>query len=280
MECQYCHKVLSSKLALTRHQKTTKSCLVIQKKEPTNYKCMCGATFSLKQGLTRHKTICHQEVHKQQIETETEELRNQLRTSHRELEDAQSKIKHLEAQLELSEKITDHYFKLTETLANTPTTTNNTINNTIKVENLNILDTEKFEEYSSNLTIEHVKRGAKGYAQYAIEYPLKNKLYCSNYKDRIILYKNPQGQIITDPKLISLMPKFFTSILKQNQKLTDENGDSVNKDEDHKKFLGSAEREGLSENIEKQHNVIIVNLAKGDNNKFGSRFIEGYMCIL
>ena len=264
MKCQYCNKVLSSKSALNHHQKTTKSCLVIQNKSTDKFKCICGATFSAKSVLVTHKLVCRGEVNNKEIETENQELKNQL-------EDAQSKIKHLEAQLQLSEKITDHYFKLTETLANTPTTTNNTINNTIKVENLNILDTEKFEEYSSNLTLEHILRGAKGYAQYAIEYPLKNKLYCSNYKDRITLYKNPEGQIITDPKLISLMPKFFTSILKQNQKLTDEHVDSIN--EKHK-TQSKPERDGLSFEVNRQHNVLIVNLADGKDNKFGSSFIE------
>ena len=33
MECQYCKKVLNSKIALTKHQKSTKSCLVIQEKD-------------------------------------------------------------------------------------------------------------------------------------------------------------------------------------------------------------------------------------------------------
>ena len=112
MECQYCHKVLSSKLALNRHQQSTKSCLVIQEKEPTNYKCICGATFSLKQCLIRHKLNCRGEINNNKLKTATEELRNQLRTSHEELEEAQNQNKHLESQLQL---LKDQNFTLMET---------------------------------------------------------------------------------------------------------------------------------------------------------------------
>ena len=91
MECQYCNKVLSSTSALNHHQKTTKSCLVIQDKSTERFKCQCGATFSAKSVLVTHKLVCRGVINNKKLETETEELRNQLITSHRELEEAQSK---------------------------------------------------------------------------------------------------------------------------------------------------------------------------------------------
>ena len=112
MKCQYCNKVLSSKSALNHHQKTTKSCLVIQNKSTDKFKCICGATFSTKSVLVTHKLVCRGEVNNKEIETENKELKNQLRTSHEELKEAQNQHKHLESQLQL---LKDQNFTLMET---------------------------------------------------------------------------------------------------------------------------------------------------------------------
>lgn len=58
MECQYCKKVLNSKIALTKHQKTTKYCLIIQGKATDLYKCPCGTAFTSKTTLTQHQATC------------------------------------------------------------------------------------------------------------------------------------------------------------------------------------------------------------------------------
>jgi hypothetical protein len=55
------------------------------------------------------------------------------------------------------------------------------------------------------LTIEHIKKGASGYAEYALE-------GCVDYSRRKIKFKDIEGNIITDPEMTKLAPMFFDSI--------------------------------------------------------------------
>ena len=64
--CEYCNKNFNSKSNLTRHQKTTKSCILIQKEKFNiggenilTYSCKyCNKNFTSKQGLNSHLGIC------------------------------------------------------------------------------------------------------------------------------------------------------------------------------------------------------------------------------
>ena len=60
-----------------------------------------------------------------------------------------------------------------------------------------------------HLTIDHIKKGAEGYAEYALEYPLKDKLLCSDFSRRKVKFKDKDGNIITDPEMTNLARKFF-----------------------------------------------------------------------
>ena len=61
--CQYCGAEFKRSGDLTRHQKSAKRCMAIQREqglfvaEPA-HKCECGETFYLRYDLTRHKTKC------------------------------------------------------------------------------------------------------------------------------------------------------------------------------------------------------------------------------
>lgn len=59
------------------------------------------------------------------------------------------------------------------------------------------------------LTIEHIKKGAEGYAEYALEYPLKDRLLCSDYSRRKVKFKDNDGNVITDPEMTTLARKFL-----------------------------------------------------------------------
>ena len=165
MEYQYCKKVLNSKIALTKHQKSTKSCLVIQGKDIDIYKCPCGSTFCSKTILVQHQRTCGKTLKEQLKESQSEnnnlkkQLKNQLQGSQSEIINLKNqlekaKTEYLESKLEASEKINEHYFKLTDTLARKDTTI--TINNTI-IENLKPLDIDKLCDYSDNLSLEHIQ---------------------------------------------------------------------------------------------------------------------------
>jgi hypothetical protein len=88
-----------------------------------------------------------------------------------------------------------------------PTTTNKTqINNFIQ--QLQPVTEDKLKESVSNLTI---KKGPEGYAQYALEYPLKDKIICVDYSRRKVKFKDKDGNVITDPEMTGLTTKFFNS---------------------------------------------------------------------
>ena len=92
-----------------------------------------------------------------------------------------------------------------------PTTTNKTqVNNFIQ--NMQPISSEQLSGHTSNLTIEHIKKGASGYAEYALEYPLKDRVVCVDYSRRKLKFKNKDGDLITDPEMAKLAPMFFESI--------------------------------------------------------------------
>ena len=61
--CQYCQAEFERPRDLTRHQKTARYCLAIQKDQgltvpEPSHKCKCGETFHLKHHLTQHHHSC------------------------------------------------------------------------------------------------------------------------------------------------------------------------------------------------------------------------------
>jgi hypothetical protein len=59
--------------------------------------------------------------------------------------------------------------------------------------------------------LEHTK-GASDYAEYALEYPLKDRIVCVDYSRRKMKFKDKDGDLITDPEMVKLAPMFFNSI--------------------------------------------------------------------
>jgi hypothetical protein len=70
-----------------------------------------------------------------------------------------------------------------------------------------------------NLTIDHIIKGPEGYAEYALEYPLKDRMVCSDYSRRKVKFKDNNGVVITDPEMTVLAVKFFESIKEKNKEL-------------------------------------------------------------
>jgi hypothetical protein len=79
---------------------------------------------------------------------------------------------------------------------------------------------EHIREQVKNLTIDHIKKGALGYSEYFLEYPLKERVICTDYARRKIKYKNEQGEIISDPEMSNLSDLLFKSIKDRNRELT------------------------------------------------------------
>ena len=80
-------------------------------------------------------------------------------------------------------------------------------------------------ENSKFLTVEHILRGPEGYADYALSYPLNNRLiidddyYDSEHKVEFLKYKDFNGDIIVDIDGLLLGKMIFDSLNDQKKKL-------------------------------------------------------------
>ena len=107
-----------------------------------------------------------------------------------------------------------------------PTTTNKTQINTY-IQNMEPVTKEHLVNNVKHLTIDHIKKGVEGYAEYALEYPLKDRVVCSDYSRRKVKFKDSDGNIITDPEMTTLAKKFFQSIHEKNNELIRESANEL-----------------------------------------------------
>ena len=212
MECLDCKNIFKSKYSLQHHRKTAKYCLKLRGKKNDNYKCTgCNKNSTDKFNFKRHKLNCQGLITNIKIEMLEKEIINITNTKNEIILKLESQLQNIQKQM------VDIYMKAVSRPITA--TTNNTINNNQKILNLLPLTEKHFEEQAEFLNIEHIKNGAEGYAQYAVEFPLKNRIMCSDYARRKIKYKDNEGNIITDPEMSKISQKLFKAIENQNDTL-------------------------------------------------------------
>lgn len=203
MDCEYCKNKFTTISSLNNHKKTAKYCLEKRKKTVIFICNLCDKSFSSKYGLSKHLTSCQETYniikHKidQQHKIQIYELKNQIQNLQNKLENIAIKA------------------------VQRPTTTNNMnktqINNFIQ--KMEPITHKHLSDHTPHLTIEHIQKGASGYAEYALEYPLKDRIACVDYGRRKIKFKDNEGKVITDPEMIKLAPMFFESIKSKSSEL-------------------------------------------------------------
>lgn len=220
MDCKYCEHSFKTKSIMKHHQKTAKYCLEIQQKCGHKvkyiYKCdYCQKNLSQKIDLDRHYLSCgirKETLIQNKFECQITDLKTQLTTLEFQLNEQRQRY---EKQIkELQDKLENVAIKAVQR----PTTSNKTqINNYIQ--NMKPVTEEHLINNVQHLTIEHIKKGPEGYAEYALEYPLKDRMLCSDYSRRKVKFKDKDGNIITDPEMTTLARKFFNSIKEKNKEL-------------------------------------------------------------
>ena len=205
MECQFCHNVFSNKQNLNSHQKKAKYCLKLQGKTiNTEYKCDgCSKTFTIKGNLIKHQKICRNDVRNDRLLEENEEYKKQIII----LED---RNKNLEKQLL---NLQERYDNLSLTAVKRPVN-NNTKNIHINnfIQKMEPLRVEDIEESVPMLTLDHHVKGAEGYAEYALEFPFKDKIVCVDVNRNKIKYKDGEGNVIEDVGFRKMMTKMCESL--------------------------------------------------------------------
>jgi hypothetical protein len=209
--CEFCKGEFSSTKALKLHIKSAKYCL--QKRgQNILYKCEgCEKVVSTKHTLKLHKEKCIIFREQNLVEKYENIIKEQKKDFLEQLSSKDIQIQELQNKLE----------NIAIKAVSKPTTVNNTNNSRVNqiINNLTPITTEHLTEHAQFLTLEHIKDGASGYAKYALEYPLKDKIICVDYARRKVKYKDEEGNLVDDPEMTKLAKKFFMAIETYNNNL-------------------------------------------------------------
>ena len=214
--CIFCNSELSSEASLRHHQKKAKFCLSKQNLETiTEYKCeFCDNSYTTNRRLKAHQESClPYNLNKVHIE-----YKKLIDEQEKTILEQKNQIKELQDKLE---NVAIH-------AVSRPTTS--TIKNTQinYIQQMKPVIDDELKDNAQNLTIDHILKGPEGYAQYALDYPLKDRVCCVDYARRKVKFKDPNGNVITDPEMSTLATKFFQSIKDKNKDLIIEYGTKLN----------------------------------------------------
>ena len=190
--CKYCEHKFNTISLLTRHQKRAAYCRQLQGIGVEVYDCDCGKKYTLKASLQRHKKVCTQSTGVQ-LEKQEELL--------------------LKVIDKYSEMVKDLQLQITE-LATKSNQTNNNNNRNMVMQNLQPITDDDLQEHLEVLSLDFIQQGAKGYADFAGNYPLKDKVLCTDRSRKRIRYKNASGELTDDGR--SLAKRFFQAISERN----------------------------------------------------------------
>lgn len=210
MECLHCNNKFSCLSSLNNHMKNARYCLNKRNIKKDSFKCTkCTKTFTSKMNCDSHINKCGESI--QQLKTKLVILSKVNESYIQQLNDKNVLIKDLQDKLE----------NIAIKAVQRSTTTNNVnktqINNIIQ--KMEPVTSKHLIDNTPNLTIEHIQKGASGYAEYALEYPLKERIVCVDYARRKIKFKDNVGNLITDPEMARLAPMFFESIKNKSSEL-------------------------------------------------------------
>ena len=202
--CKHCKKSCSTKSNLNYHIKNTKYCLNIQG-NINDIKCeYCDNSFGSKRIQKNHLSKCTEFLlHKNSVKYD-----EQIKFLQLELIKKEVTIKELQDKLE----------NIAIKSVSRATTTNKTqINNYIQ--QLQPVTDDHFNDSAQYLTIEHILKGAEGYANFALQNSLQDRMLCVDYSRRKVKFKDKDGHIIVDPEMTELATKLFKSIKEKNNEL-------------------------------------------------------------
>ena len=116
-----------------------------------------------------------------------------------------------------------------------------------------------------NLTLEHHAKGAEGYAEYALEFPFKDKIVCVDVSRNKIKYKNEDGDVIEDVGFRKMMVKLCEALKGRSYDLSQEHYERLSdkfteKELDDYNFLETA--------------LAISKYANGRENDFCSQIVK------
>jgi len=215
MDCKYCNHQLSTKSALKFHQKSARYCLKLQGKNiKGSFICnLCGKDFQTRSHLNNHSNVCVKNApNMKRLVDEIAMLKSNTTI-------LENTIK----ELRLDKKdLQERYGELSLTAVKRPTTStkNIQINNYIK--NMSPLLESDLSDNIEKLTLYHHVKGFEGYAEYALEFPFKDKIVCVDTARNKIKYKNGDGDLIEDVGFRKMMTKLCKALKERSFSLSQE----------------------------------------------------------
>ena len=186
MNCSFCNNTFTNKNILIQHQKKTKYCLILQGVDNHNFNCIyCKKKYSTKQNLNIHQYNCSDKKITELTEAKEKEIQELIKEKEKDIQ----KLKELTEEKDKNiEELKIHIKELENKLENIaikigskPTIVNNNPTNIKyinKIEKLDLTSDQYIKDQVDNLTIDHIKKGCVGYAEYAIKHPFKNRIIC------------------------------------------------------------------------------------------------------
>jgi len=254
MKCEFCHNEFSNKQNLNAHQKKTKYCLKLQgiTNDIESYLCeSCDKSFTKRFNYERHSKICKKTDMKKIINSQV------------------VKIQLLEQEIFLlkadKKDLQERYDKLSITAVKRPTisTKNIQINNYIK--NMQPLLESDIKDNIQYLTLEHHAKGVEGYAEYALEFPFKDKIVCVDTARNKIKYKNDEGDVIEDIGFRKMMVKLCKALKDRSFNLSQEHYESLS---------GKFTEKELDDFNFMEKAIAISKCANGRENDFCSQIVK------
>ena len=236
MECEFCKKIFSGKSNLRMHQTKAKYCLKIQEKTPEiSYTCSyCSKIFNRKDSfdvhLTGHLTdpfVIKMKDNKTKMEDELKELRMKLEQKDDELrmkleqkdDELRIKLEHLQTILDDKNKQIKAFQEQNQKLLMKSVSTPKNTYNTVNIEHFTAMTQQHLDDNVKNLTLEHINKGPRGYAEYMINYPCKDSLVVTDIARMIFKYKDENGNLCVDIEARNLINKISKSIDPHNREL-------------------------------------------------------------
>ena len=258
--CEHCHTVFTAKSSLSRHQRRTRYCLQGRGIETEEFICLCGKQFTRKDALQYHHERCStiqprlQPTPQKETNTNTEELMLKF--------------------MDKYENMVKEFQKQIAELSSRPTRITNNTNNVLN--NLQPITDEDIQEHLVNLTLNFIQEGAKGYADFAGNYPFKDKVLCTDRSRKKLKYKNPDGELTDDGRMLA--QRFFQAISERNTEILNQAYSDLHRDLQDivaENRAGDADVTGILTKATVLQDILIKSqrAARGEDDEFAQEFL-------